>query len=62
MKLMEEEKRKKLMELPEVDCTTNPTLVIYTRVDITPELKEKIDAIMDGIGYMLIKKVDGVRD
>ena len=55
MKLMEEEKRKKLMELPEITRTSSPSLVIYTKTDITPELTEKIDAIMDGIGYVLIK-------
>ncbi len=56
MKLMEEEKRAKLMELEEVACIINPVMRVYVKVDITPELTEKINTIMDGIQVVIIKK------
>jgi hypothetical protein len=55
MKLMEQEKRDKLMQLPEVVATTNPVLVVYVK-EVTEELNQKVSAIMDGIAYVLIKK------
>ncbi len=53
---MEEEKRAKLMELEEVACIINPVMRVYVKVDITPELTEKINTIMDGIQVVIIKK------